>query len=236
MCYPAVVISKRAISREGLRRIIGETSFKVLDCGMLPQDISWTDCPEHIITIIECNSAERQSALVNEVISQKKTARCIVLTDGIDFDQMLECFANKARGYLVKDIDCQPLLTSMHLVQQGEIVFPSAMLGAMRDMRKGEETEMVPGPEFDDANLSKREIDVLTCLMVGQSNKHIARELNLSEATVKVHVKAILRKLNVGNRTQAAMWGTARMVNHLTIEPKVTNLFDQPHQLRGLSR
>jgi DNA-binding NarL/FixJ family response regulator len=54
--------------------------------------------------------------------------------------------------------------------------------------------------------LSHRERQVLTCLAHGQSNKEIARVFNISEATVKVHLKAILRKINMHNRTQAAIW------------------------------
>jgi len=54
--------------------------------------------------------------------------------------------------------------------------------------------------------LSTREIEILHCLAHGHANKRIARELNITEATVKVHAKTILRKLNLANRTQAAIW------------------------------
>jgi two-component system nitrate/nitrite response regulator NarL len=56
--------------------------------------------------------------------------------------------------------------------------------------------------------LSEREIDVLRGLMVGASNKAIARVLKITEATVKVHLRAVLRKIRVNNRTQAAIWAT----------------------------
>ena len=70
---------------------------------------------------------------------------------------------------------------------------------------------------MEEAKLSVRERDVLCCLMAGYSNKVIARELDVCEATVKVHVKAILRKLDVSNRTQAAMWASTRgFPNHLS--------------------
>jgi DNA-binding CsgD family transcriptional regulator len=59
--------------------------------------------------------------------------------------------------------------------------------------------------------LSNREKMILTQLMQGASNKHIARELNIAEATVKVHVKNLLGKIRVDNRTQAAMWGRDRV-------------------------
>ena len=55
--------------------------------------------------------------------------------------------------------------------------------------------------------LSPREKSILRCLVNGDSNKCIARKIDITEATVKVHVKAILRKIRVQNRTQAAIWG-----------------------------
>ena len=60
--------------------------------------------------------------------------------------------------------------------------------------------------------LSNREAEILHCLMQGAPNKIIARQLDVAEATVKVHVKAILRRISVANRTQAAMWA----VEHLS--------------------
>jgi DNA-binding CsgD family transcriptional regulator len=61
--------------------------------------------------------------------------------------------------------------------------------------------------------LSRRETSILRLLMQGTSNKVIARQLTITEATVKVHIKAILRKLRLHNRTQAAMWAS----NHLDV-------------------
>src|SRR3546814_3750398 len=62
-------------------------------------------------------------------------------------------------------------------------------------------------------NLSDREIEILRCLISGDANKIIARRLEITEATVKVHIKAILRKLRVMNRTQAAIWAVTRGLN-----------------------
>lgn len=59
--------------------------------------------------------------------------------------------------------------------------------------------------------LSERELEILNCLVTGDSNKVIARNCNISEATVKVHLKAVLRKIRVSNRTQAAVWAMKRM-------------------------
>ena len=68
--------------------------------------------------------------------------------------------------------------------------------------------------------LSPRETAILLCLIDGNSNKSIARKIGITEATVKAHVKAILRKIRVQNRTQAAIWG---MNNALLLQPANSN-------------
>src|SRR5258708_11662039 len=106
----------------------------------------------------------------------------------------------------------------MQVGRRGKTFFPPAflsfVLGSEGD-RRGEagprdennqetliRTERTLAPQ-----LSTREKSILRCLIEGDSNKCIARKINIAEATVKVHVKAILRKIRVHNRTQAAIWG-----------------------------
>ena len=97
----------------------------------------------------------------------------------------------------------------------GVTVLPAAIMRVV-----GEEHEMVSQdnaavpaahtdvPAFDHMpqKLSHRETGILRCLMQGEPNKTIARQFAITEATVKVHIKAILRKICVRNRTQAAVW------------------------------
>jgi two-component system nitrate/nitrite response regulator NarL len=70
-------------------------------------------------------------------------------------------------------------------------------------------------------HLSVREIEILRRLVHGDSNKQISRRVEISETTVKVHVKAILRKLGVRNRTQAAIWGLDRLSHGPSVTPMV---------------
>ena len=74
---------------------------------------------------------------------------------------------------------------------------------------KGETNELVPRAMTSLTPLSTRQQSILRCLIQGDSNKSIARKLAISEATAKVHVKAILRKIRVHNRTQAAIWAVS---------------------------
>jgi two-component system nitrate/nitrite response regulator NarL len=106
----------------------------------------------------------------------------------------------------------------VELVMMGETVFPPAFLSfALADGHHESNrasSESSSGATLNagtvDPRLSPRERTILRCLTEGDSNKCIARKIEIAEATVKVHIKAILRKIQVQNRTQAAIWG----VNH----------------------
>jgi two-component system nitrate/nitrite response regulator NarL len=131
--------------------------------------------------------------------------------------ELVSAFRAGANGYLV-DMTCAAFIKSLELVMMGETIFPLAFLSFVLDPESEHLCEAVPGDENNKAilvttadtlapQLSSREKSVLRCLIKGDSNKCIAREMDIAEATVKVHVKAILRKIRVRNRTQAAIWG-----------------------------
>lgn len=215
MSHPLVLISPNAIAREGLSRIIASADFEIVDAAPAAADIDWSACDSEILTVIDAGLGVPQAAGLSEVRDHHPDARCVVLVDEFDYDGMVQCFEGMAQGYIVKDMPCSPLITSLQLASLGERILPSGLL----DLVLRQQTFPTQGEvqNIDRANLSQREFDVLCCLTAGHSNKVIARDLDISEATVKVHVKAILRKIKVDNRTQAAMWATARGICPETI-------------------
>lgn len=111
-------------------------------------------------------------------------------------------------------------IKSLELVMLGEAVLPAIIVLPSPRMDSPNTCREPMGDthraQVDSPTLSNREVEVLACLRDGAPNKVIARKLSLSEATVKVHVKTILKKIGVCNRTQAALWAT----RHATTEPK----------------
>jgi two-component system nitrate/nitrite response regulator NarL len=109
------------------------------------------------------------------------------------------------------------LIKSLELVMMGETVFPPAFLSFVLDPESDCIHEEAPRDDYPELlvttedgaapRLSPRERSILRYLIEGDSNKSIARKIDIAEATVKVHVKAILRKVRANNRTQAAIWG-----------------------------
>ncbi len=105
-------------------------------------------------------------------------------------------------GYLLDDIPAVALIHSLHLVALGQKIFPPGPLAATSTPSN------LDKPVRRDATngLSAQEWKILELLLVGASNKSIARDLKISEATVKVHMRNILRKVHARNRTEAAIW------------------------------
>jgi two-component system nitrate/nitrite response regulator NarL len=110
-------------------------------------------------------------------------------------------------GLLTYGLSAEAFVRSLHLIGAGERVFPRELAGK----RKPEAPPSAGDARSDGVRLSPREKEVLAHLVDGSPNKMIARHLGMTEATVKVHLKSVLRKIRVENRTQAAIWALANL-------------------------
>ena len=130
----------------------------------------------------------------------------IMLTVSEDADDLLEALRAGARGYLLKNIETDFLLDSVRRAANGESVMSAQMAGKLADaMRVPQKAATTSNPE----KLTPREREIIMMLATGASNKEIARQLELAESTVKIHVQGILRKLNLASRVQAAVYAVA---------------------------
>lgn len=203
------LLSRNEIAREGLRRILLSDQFDVRSSAM---DAASLDGSEpagrserpHII-IIDDSPGNDAIGSCRELSAKYPNARLVLLADDYEFDEVALAFGCGIDGYIVKEISCEPLIESLKLVALGEKVLPSQLARNLSFVSAGS-----TGGDWHEgvaaAGLSEREVEILRCLTLGLANKVVSRRLSISEATVKVHVKAILRKLRVANRTQAAIW------------------------------
>lgn len=129
-------------------------------------------------------------------------AQIIMLTVSEDAEDLLEALRIGARGYLLKNIDTAFLLDSIRRAAAGESVMSPQMAGKLVDVMRAPAKSNAANTD----KLSPRERQIIIKLARGDSNKEIARELDLSESTVKIHVQGILRKLNLASRVQAAVY------------------------------
>ncbi|MEY6433279.1 response regulator transcription factor [Thioalkalicoccus limnaeus] len=127
----------------------------------------------------------------------------VMLTTSVEERDLIESIREGARGYLLKDIEPDELITALEDIVKGRTVVAKELAGILvkavqgaeqRDRRTGAFSELTP-----------REHEILCQLAGGHSNKVIARGLGITEGTVKLHVKAILRKLQVHSRVEAAV-------------------------------
>jgi two-component system nitrate/nitrite response regulator NarL len=142
----------------------------------------------------------------------------VVLADQFDLSFVRLGHEASVDGFCLAAASPEVLTKSFELIMLGETVVPSVvlrsiMIGAAprRDERLQDNTAEPDLSDMKSCKLSAREMEILGCLREGAPNKLIARKLKITEATIKVHVKAILRKIGASNRTQAAMWASQRL-------------------------
>jgi len=135
-------------------------------------------------------------AAITLIKQENPKARILVLTSFGESKQISAAIQAGALGYLLKDSSPDDLLHAIRSVYRGNLVLPQDL--ALKLMQ--------PQPAATDLDqLTERETDVLRLLAQGQSNQEIAVNLSISTTTVRSHVSNILMKLNVANRTQAAL-------------------------------
>ena len=234
-----MIINPAELSREGLRRIVA-TEFNVAwaSDAPAPGPLPGADpaiCP----LVIICAEPALARQHVTDVRRHHPDARIALLTEGAwQSHDVMAFYRSGVLAVIPKAASYQSFISTLRLVRDGSMVWPDGAhptLGAEADAAEDlaevaeEPVENVApvvshstarAPDLDlrtgetdrSHKFSPREVGVLTGLREGHTNKEIARGLGITEATVKVHVKAILRKTRVRNRTQVALWASKTMV------------------------
>jgi two-component system, NarL family, nitrate/nitrite response regulator NarL len=133
---------------------------------------------------------------------QSRGVKIVVLVSEADSLELSPDDIAPLSGVLTYDLSVDTFVLSLRLIDSGERVVPRDLGLGRKPMAPSSNTE----PRLGGVRLSPREREMLSHLVEGHSNKMIAGRLCITEATVKVHLKSVLRKINVANRTQAAIW------------------------------
>lgn len=133
--------------------------------------------------------------------------RVVVLTVSDAEEDVIAALRAGAEGYLLKDMEPEAMLASLHDVAAGRMSLSPRVVDLLARALRQEALPRNP----EEAGLTEREREVLVALTGGGSNKVIARELRISEGTVKVHMKNILKKLHLNSRTEAAVWAVGHI-------------------------
>ncbi len=127
-------------------------------------------------------------------------SRVIILSVSDSEDDVVAALRMGADGYLLKDMEPEEVLRNLKAAAQGRIALGERVAAILAEALRH------PHPAKPLENLTEREREILALIAVGYSNKLIARQLKISEGTVKVHVKHLLQKLNLSSRVEAAIW------------------------------
>jgi two-component system nitrate/nitrite response regulator NarL len=142
-------------------------------------------------------------------------ARIIVLTVSDSEEDVVAALRAGADGYLLKDMEPEDILESLRRATQGRVVISERVTEILAHALREDPRPRRP----DQAGLTPREEEILALIARGYSNKLIARELDLTVGTVKVHVKHILKKLALKTRVEAAVWAINSQVRGMTATP-----------------
>ena len=137
----------------------------------------------------------------------RSEARVAMVTVSDSGEDVVAALRGGAEGYLLKDMEPEAMLEALQAVAAGRVVIPPQLNHLLAAALRGESRPQSAGA----AGLTEQELRILEKIAAGLPNKQIGRELDIAEGTVKVHVKHILRKLELRSRVEAAVWA----VEHL---------------------
>lgn len=225
----SVVVHPSRIFCEGLKSILAKSSFEPACTASSPREVPshMPGAGEEVLVII----GVREGGDIAEAVSTTKErfpdAHVVVVGDAADTRNVMAALEADASSFLDENMGSSALIKALELVALGEPLVSVAILRDLLGPRSTpaddetmatavtNEPQVACAPSQEQTGwtpprLSGREAAILNGLVQGAPNKVIAHQLNITEATVKVHVKAILRKIRVKNRTQAAIWAMSR--------------------------
>jgi two-component system nitrate/nitrite response regulator NarL len=141
---------------------------------------------------------------VKVIVEEMPEVKVLMLTVSEDAQDLIDALRSGASGYLLKNIETDALLAGIRGAANGEsIVSPQMTSKLIQGVRDQPRTDPVG---VERSRFSPRERDIMSSLALGESNKEIARKLDLAESTVKIHVQNIFKKLNMSSRVQVALY------------------------------
>jgi two-component system nitrate/nitrite response regulator NarL len=223
--FLTVVVGQDVLLSEGLVTILRAAGFSVLDaaCSVCDLDMSFLSQQQQSILMIVA-TGDDSSAALQQIERFKDTHTngsvvAVVVADRFRLNDVISAFQQGTKAYFLHDARSDAFIKYLELVMMGETIVPPAILLLFLDQKydcreETEKSKRISIMKTEDNhvyanklwNLSEREKAILRCLINGDSNKVIARKMNIAYATVKVYIKSILRKIQVQNRTQAAIW------------------------------
>ena len=203
-----MIVDDHALIREVMHHVLQEldTTIEVLEAGNCADAISVADAHPDLGLILLDIKLPGMSGLdgLCEFRTKHPAIPIVVLSGSENREDVIRAIDDGAMGFIPKSQSSRVMINALRLVLAGGVYLPVEILGMPHTASSAPATAAVP-PTPAELGLTERQSDVLALLIQGKPNKIICRELGLAEGTVKIHVTAILKALNVANRTQAVI-------------------------------
>ena len=201
-----LIVDDHGLVREGLKAILGQSDLKA-ECLEAWDEISIWQClkqhPDVNLVLLDIQLPGLSGMdLLKRIAKEHPAMPIIMLSADHDSNTVSQALQWGASGFMPKNSLNQVLISAIRLVLAGGVYIPPEAL-----LKSVPKPQPVPTNEaalqLDSLGLTNRQLDVLRLLVKGLSNKRISRQIDLAEATVKIHIRGILRTLGVTNRTEA---------------------------------
>jgi NarL family two-component system response regulator LiaR len=197
-----LVADDHAVVRQGLRTFLELQEDVVVVADVPDGERALAAAREHrpdVVLMDLVMPGMEGSEAIRQIVRERPATRVIALTSFLDDDHVFPAVRAGAAGYLLKDVEPQELVKAIRTVHAGEALLHPAVAARLM-------AEVAGGGEAAAADpLTAREREVVALIARSFSNKRIARELGISEKTVKTHVSNVLTKLGLADRTQVAL-------------------------------
>jgi DNA-binding NarL/FixJ family response regulator len=193
--------------QEGLSYLLDKSDFDIVASAVSVDQLPLGDLQQHKTVLLILDAGGDVETALRQIRSFKmhhEVGRIAVILRALGWADMISLFQAGAHACFPTDAAVDVFLKSLELVMLGETLVPSTLLPSLASHEKP------PPVDSGSTQLSPQEERILSSLTEGRPNKVIARELGIADATVKIRVKHIFRKLRVHNRTQAAAWAMNR--------------------------
>lgn len=201
-----LILDSRVLDRECLSRSLSsyDPSMQIAAVGSIEEwrKRQYASDPSAILLVLTASkpNGSLPCEKIEDVAAAFKLSPVIVIAESDDLGDILKAIDCGARGYIPTSVNISVAAEAISLARAGGVFIPASSLLANREALNS----VVKGSSYLHEGFTPREIEVAEALRRGKANKIIAYEMNLCESTVKVHIRNIMKKLNVTNRTQVA--------------------------------
>ena len=201
------IIDDHALFRNGLIALLESKDISASAASSPEQGLEEISSLKVDIILLDLRMPQMSGIEVLQILKKRQiSAPVVMLTTSTEETDLRDCLKYGAQGYLLKDMDPDELVDALNEIAKGSIVVAQDMTHILAKVLRNELTESETSFEV----LTNREKEVACQVSIGHSNKVIARELGISDGTVKLHVKSILKKLSLSSRVEVAVMVTEK--------------------------